>query len=94
MENTTHKPFVAAYHVLKILREEVGAINPYVMCFEDGNTKLCVSRDDFAKVKQLAQNLMLTTNWFVNPYGDYCLASKTALVMEEAIEPDLERKDH
>lgn len=94
MENTTYKPFVTAYYVLKILREEAGVHNPYVMCFEDGNTQLCISREDFTKAKQLAQNLMLSTNWFVNPYGDYCLASKTAMVIEETTEPDLERKDH
>lgn len=94
MEKTSHKPFITAYWMLKVLREETGVTYPAVSMYEDGNTVLMISKDDYPKAKQAAENLMFTTKWFMDVYGNYCLSSKTAMLTEETIEPDLERKDH
>ena len=78
----TEKPFLAAYHVLKILREE-GVTRPGIFLYEDGSGFLALSYQDYNKFKQLAENLLLSDRWFNDLYGNYCLSTCEGLTRED-----------
>lgn len=78
------KPFIAAYYVLKILRENGAQDGPTITLSEDGIAVLTLNFKDYNKVKGLAQELLKSTRWCSDVMGNYLLVSEDGLKEETA----------
>lgn len=75
------KAFIAAHTVLKVLSEH-GA-KPAITMMESGLCTLILIPEDYAKYKELAEQLLKTNKWFPDSYGNFNLFSATGLIEED-----------
>ena len=76
---TALTPFISAYYVLKILKENGSEGYPTIALTRDGSAVLTLSPKDFGKLKSLAEQLMKSTLWGNDTLGNYLLISEDGL---------------
>jgi hypothetical protein len=72
------KPFLAAYYILKTMEDE-GCTDCSIWLNLDGSCVLAMTAKEYQHHKYLAEALVESKKWFMDNYGNYCLASKHGL---------------